>query len=61
MTRRDLLEHIDWHGLWNNDMQGWINSLDPRLAFLLMSGLLLIAGIAGWYVAEAVSSLFERS
>jgi len=42
------------------DAQGWIDGLHPMAAFLVMGGLFLVVGIAGWYSANATSFLWRR-
>jgi len=42
-------------------MQDWIDSLHPMLAFLLMSGVFLVAGTTGWYAANAATVRFRRN
>ena len=42
-------------------VQGWIDSLHPMLAFLLMSAVFLVTSTAGWYVANAASIRFGNN
>jgi hypothetical protein len=37
-----------------------MNTLDPKLAFLLMSSVFLVASTTGWYVARAASVRLGR-
>jgi len=43
-----------------SSIQEWINALDPRLAFLLMSSVFLAASTTGWYAARAASVRLGR-
>ena len=43
-----------------NSLQDWMNTLDPKLAFLLMSSVFLVASTTGWYVARAASVRLGR-
>ena len=43
-----------------SSIQDWINALDPKLVFLLMSGVFLAASTTGWYVARAASIRIGR-
>jgi hypothetical protein len=35
-------------------LENWIDSLDPKVAFLVMGGVFLIASVAGWYVGDLI-------
>ncbi len=40
-------------------VQDWIYQLDPMTAFLLMTGVFLIAVVGGWYFGEAILRLLR--
>jgi len=42
-----------------NDLQNWIDQLDPLVAFAAMGGVFLVASVAGWYVGDLM--LWARS
>lgn len=37
-----------------NEIQNWIDQLDPAIAFPLMGTVFLIVSVAGWYIGGAI-------
>lgn len=35
-------------------LEAWIAQFDPALGILVVGGIFLIAGIAGWYVGDVI-------